>query len=134
MVLVQEEARESKDRLFILTTTEAEDATLTEVVVQGEQVVFNKILKITRIQKMQVVAEEEETLEQGGVLEEEVHGKTGKTIILMYVIYVEDMVTMQMSVTIETTIEDLVVVETSKIIMRQLQIETVESTCLSCSI
>ena len=69
-----------------------------EAMVEEDQVDSSKINEITRLQKIQVVAEEEETLEEGGAEEEEVDGNRDKTIILMYVGFVEDMVTMQMTI------------------------------------
>ena len=58
------------------------------------------ITKIRIMQKMQVVAEEEETKEQGGVQEVEVAGSSKDSItILMHVGFVADMVTLQMIVT-----------------------------------
>ena len=46
------------------------------------------ITKIKIMQKMQVVAEEEETKEQGGVIEAEVDGSNVITVIQMVVGYV----------------------------------------------
>ena len=68
-----------------------------EAVVEEDQVDSSKISKITRLQKIQVVAEEEETLEEGRAQEEEVDGNRDKTIILMHAGHVVDMVTNQMN-------------------------------------
>ena len=77
--------------------------------------------------------EEEEIREQGGVQEEEVDGNKDKIVILMYVGFVADMVTMQMIVIRGLIIEDLVE-EISKEIMRLHQIMIVMGIYLLCSI
>ena len=56
-----------------------------------------KITRLTRLQKIQVVAKEEETLEEGGAQEEEVDGNRDKTIILMHAGHVVNMDTNQMN-------------------------------------
>ena len=55
-----------------------------EAVAEEDRVDNSKISKITRLQKIQVVAEEEETLEKGGAQEEEVDGDRDKIVILMH--------------------------------------------------
>ena len=101
--------------------------------VEEDQVDSFKISKITRLQKIQVVAaKEEETLEEGGAQEEEVDGNRDKTVILMHARHVVDMVTTQMNAIIDRMIG--VQVETSKGIMHQLQTGTMMSACLLCSI
>ena len=91
-----------------------------------------KICKITRLQNIQVVAKEEESLEEGGAQEEEVDGNRDKTIILVHARHVVDMVTTQMNAIIDRMIG--VQVETSKGIMHQLQTGKMMSVCLLCSI
>ena len=92
----------------------------------------SKISKITKLQKIQVVAKEEETLEEGGDQEEEVDDNREKTIILMHVGHVVNMGTTQMNAIIGKMIG--VEVETSKGIMHRLQIGTMMSAYLLCSI
>ena len=101
-----------------------------EAVVEEDPVDSFKIYKI--LQKIQVVAEEEETLEEGGAQEEEVDGNRDKTIILMHAGYVVDMGIMQMNAIIVKMIG--VQVETSKGIMHQRQIGIMMSIYLLCSI
>ena len=55
------------------------------------------IIEIKIMQKMQVVAEEEETKEQGGVIEAEVDGNNAITVIQMVARYVAKQGTTQMS-------------------------------------
>ena len=58
---------------------------------QEDMVVVVDVAAITKIrimQKMQVVAEEEETKEQGGVIEAEVDGNNAITVIQMVARYV----------------------------------------------
>ena len=76
-----------------------------EAVVEEDPVYSFKICKITRLQKIQVVAEEEETLEEGGAQEEEVDGSIEKTIILMHVGHVEGMGIIQMNAIIKKMID-----------------------------
>ena len=78
-------------------------------------------------------AKEEETLEEGGAQEEEVDGNKDKTLILMYVGSVADMVTMQMIVIKGLIIEDLVE-EINKGIMCLHQTMTIMYSYLLCSI
>ena len=103
-----------------------------EAVVEEDPVDSFKICKITRLQKIQVVAKEEETLEEGGAQEEEVDGNRDKTVILMHAGHVVDMVTTQMNAIIDIMIG--VQVETSKGIMHQRQTGTMMSACLLCNI
>ena len=94
----------------------------------------SKISKITRLQKIQVVAKEEETLEKGGAQEEEVDGNKDKTIILMYVGFVADMVTMQMTVIRDLITEDQVEEISNKETMRLHRTMTVMGAYLLCNI
>ena len=103
-----------------------------EAVVEEDQVDNFKISKITRLQKIQVVAKEEETLEEGGAQEEEVDGNKNKIVILMHAGLVVNMGTTQMNAIIGKMIG--VQVETSKGIMHRLQIGTMMSVYLLCSI
>ena len=61
---------------------------------EADLITNNRINKIRATQKIQVVAEEEEIKEAGGVQEEEVVGSKDKVIILMHVGFVADMVTL----------------------------------------
>ena len=72
-----------------------EDVALEEAMVMEDQVDNLKTSKITRLQKIQVVAKEEERLEEGGALEEELDGNKDKIVILMHVGYGVDMGIMQ---------------------------------------
>ena len=81
---------------------------LVEAMVEADLTSSNRISKIRATQKIQVVAEEEEIKEAGGVQEEEVVGIKGKVIILMYVGFVANMVTLQMAVINDSTIGDKV--------------------------
>ena len=103
-----------------------------EAVVEEDPADSFKICKITKLRKIQVMAEEEETLEEGGAQEEEVDGNRDKAVILMHVRHVVDMVTTKMNAIIDRMIS--VQVETSKGIMHQLQTGTMMSDCLLCSI
>ena len=78
------------------------------------------------------MTKEEETLEEGGAQEEEVDGNREKIVILMHAGHVVDMVTTQMNAIIDQMIG--VQVETNKGIMHQLQIGTMMSAYLLCSI
>ena len=102
-----------------------------EAVVEEDPVDSFKIYKITRLQKIQVVAKEEETLEEGGAQEEEVDGNKDKIIILMHAGHVVNMGTTQMNAIIGKMIG---VKETSKGIMYRLQTGTMMSAYLLCSI
>ena len=82
---------------------------------------------------MQVVAEEEEIKEAGGVQEEEVVGSKDKVIILMHAGFVADMVTLQMTVINDSIIGDKVD-EISKETTHLLQTMTVMVVYLLCSI
>ena len=76
---------------------------LVEVVVEVDLVTNSKI---RTTQKIQDVVKEEEIKEQGETKEEEVDGNKDKTVILMYVGFVADMVTMQMIVIKDLITED----------------------------
>ena len=89
--------------------------------------------KIRTTQKIQDVVEEEEIREQGGAEEEEVDGNKDKIVVLMYVGFVADMVTMQMIVIRGLIIEDQVE-EISKEVMCLHQTMTVMGVYLLCSI
>ena len=78
------------------------------------------------------MAEEEETLEEGGAQEEEVDGNRDKTVILMHAGHVVNMGTTQMNAIIGKMIG--VQVEISKGSMHQFQIGTMMSAYLLCSI
>ena len=91
-----------------------------------------KTCKIPRLQKIQVVVKEEETLEEGGAQEEEVDGNKDKTSILMHVGHVVDMGIIQMNAIIGKMIG--IQVEINKGIMHQPQIGIMMSTYLSCNI
>ena len=54
---------------------------MVEAVVEADLITSNRISKIRATQKIQVVAEEEEIKEAGGVQEEEVVGSKDKVII-----------------------------------------------------
>ena len=112
---------------------EAEDVVLVEAVVEADLITSNRISKIKATQKTQVMAEEEEIKEAGGVQEEEVVGSKDKVIILMHVGFVADMVTLQMTVINDSTIGDKVE-EISKETMHLLQTMTVMVVYLLCSI
>ena len=92
-----------------------------------------KINKIETMQEIQDVIEEEEIREQGGAQEEEVDGNRDKAIIMMYVGFVADMVTMQMIIIGVLVTEDQVE-EISKEIMCLHQTMAVMGIYLLCSI
>ena len=93
-----------------------------------------KISKFRILQKIQDVAMEEETREQGGVQEEEVASSSkDKITILMHVGFVVDMVTSQIIVTRDSIIGDSVE-EINREIMHRHQIGTMMSIYLLCSI
>ena len=87
---------------------EAKDVVLVEAVVEVDLITNNKINKIRATQKIQVMAKEEEIKEAGGVQEEEVVANKYKVIIIMHVGFLADMVTLQMTVITDSTIEDKV--------------------------
>ena len=87
---------------------EAHDVVLVEAMVEVDLITSNRISIIRATQKIQVVAEEEEIKEAGGVQEEEVVGSKDKVIILMHVGFVADMVTLQMTIINNSTIGDKV--------------------------
>ena len=95
---------------------EADEVAMEEAVVEKDRVDTFKICKVTRLQKIQVVAKEEDVLKEGETQEEEVDGNRDKTIILMHVKHVVGMDIIQMNAIISKMIGDQQV-ETSKGIM-----------------
>ena len=106
---------------------------LVEAKAEVDLTTSNRINKIKAMQKIQVVAEEEEIKEAGGVQEEEVVGNKDKAIILMRVGFVNKMVTLQMTLINDSTIGDKVE-EINKETMHLLQTMTVMVIYLLCSI
>ena len=107
---------------------------LVEAVVEAGLEISIKINKLRISQKIQDVAVEEETREQGGVQGEEVASSNKDRITnMMHVGFVADMVTSQMIVTRDLTKGDLVE-EINREIMHQHQIRSMMSIYLLCSI
>ena len=105
---------------------------LVEAKAEVDLTTSNRINKIKAMQKIQVVAEEEEIKEAGGVQEEEVVGSKDKVIILMHVGFVPNMVTLQMTIINDSTIGDKVE-EISKETMHLLQTMIVKVVYLLCN-